>query len=403
MPAPDLSLEVSDAIEPASTGKGGAVARILHLNAGNLYGGVESMLTTIARMRHLCPGMEPHFVTCFEGRSSRELVEAGVPVHVLGPVRVSRPWTVWRARKRLRRILQAQRFDLVVCHMDWTLVVFSGVARAAGNRVALWAHGWQTRENWLGRMARRLKPDLAIANSHFTEAIIRERFPDTPARVIYCPVTLVESPEADKWRAALRQEHALDDATTVILQVSRLEAWKGHAVLLQALSKLKSKSKWVCWIVGGPQTGEEEAYFRQIQETASQFGLSGRVKFFGQRSDVPRLFAASDIYCQPNQAPEPFGLSFVEALWAGRPVISSALGGALEIVDPSCGVLVEPGDADGLAATLDRLIDSPELRRTLGSAGAGRARELCDPGSQLNKLKELARELVRRPEGVFGA
>ena len=98
--------------------------RVLHLSAGNLYGGVETMLTTMARLRHLCEGMEPCFGVCFEGRLSQELRDAGVPVHVLGAVRISRPWTVWRARRRLRKLLSEENFDAVVCHMAWPLVVF---------------------------------------------------------------------------------------------------------------------------------------------------------------------------------------------------------------------------------------------------------------------------------------
>src|SRR5580698_3727045 len=91
--------------------------RILHLHSGNLYGGVETLLVTLANLRHLCPSMEPHFALCFDGRLNREISSSGVPVHMLGRVRISRPWSGWRARRRLREILRRERFDAVVCHM----------------------------------------------------------------------------------------------------------------------------------------------------------------------------------------------------------------------------------------------------------------------------------------------
>ena len=172
--------------------------RVLHLNAGNLYGGVETLLTTLASMRDLCPEMEPHFATCYAGRSSRELEAAGCPVYWLTPARFSRPWTIWRARRRLRELLRREPFDLVICHMAWTLVAFSGTARAAGHKVALWSHGFQTKENWLERRARKMTADVAIANSEFTAGIARRHFSKTPVEVIYCPVALTESPEADR-------------------------------------------------------------------------------------------------------------------------------------------------------------------------------------------------------------
>jgi glycosyltransferase involved in cell wall biosynthesis len=365
--------------------------RVLHLNAGNLYGGVETLLTTLANLRHLCPGMESHFATCYEGRSSQELIQTGVPVHNLGPVRLSRPWTAWRARRRLRELLLRERFDLVICHMSWTLVIFSAVARWSGHRVALWAHGFQSVENWLDRIARRMTPDFVIANSRFTAGWVRRQFPNTAVHVIYCPVAPVEFLEADRSRAPLRQEQGVDEDTAVILQVGRLEHWKGHLVHLRALALLDPAKKWVCWIAGGPQTGEQQEYFDQLQATASQLGIAARVKFLGQRSDVPKLLAAADIFCQPNQGPEPFGLVFVEALWAGRPVVSSSLGGAMEIVDESCGLLVKPGDPDSLAEALRRLIASPALRLQLGQAGPARAKQLCDPASQMNQLRDLTK------------
>jgi glycosyltransferase involved in cell wall biosynthesis len=377
--------------EPASSTGDASAVRVLHVNAGNLYGGVETLLTTLASLRNLCPGMEPHFATCYEGRSSRELREAGVTVHRLGPVRISRPWTVWRARRRLRELLERERFDLVICHMSWTMVLFSSAARASGHRVAMWAHGFQSVENWLDRMARRTSPDFVIANSRYTASWVHDQFPNTAVHVVYCPVAPVEFSDADRLRGAIRQEQGVDEDTVVILQVGRLEPWKGHLVHLRALSLLGSPEKWICWIVGGPQTREQHEYYRQLEATARQLGISSRVKFLGQRTDVPRLLAAADIFCQPNQGPEPFGLVFVEALWAGLPVVSSSLGGATEIVDESCGLLVKPGDPDSLADALRRLIRSSELRSQFGHAGPNRARRLCDPASQMNQLRDLSK------------
>jgi glycosyltransferase involved in cell wall biosynthesis len=356
-----------------------------------MYGGVETLLATLAGSRRLCPGMEPHFAVCYEGRSSREIRAAGAAVHLLGPARISRPWTVWRARRRLRELLRRERYDMVVCHMDWTLVVFGPAIRAEGGKVALWAHGFQNGRSWLDRMARRQRgPDLAIANSRFTAARVRPQFPLAPVSVIYCPV----APASDfrtgaQWRAATREKQGVDESTTVILQAGRLEEWKGHLIHLNALSQLKTACQWALWIAGGPQTPGQEQYLLRLRETANRLGIADRVRFLGQRSDVPELMAAADIFCQPNPEPEPFGLVFVEALWAGLPVITSDIGGAVEIVDETCGLLVKPGDAASLAQSLDALIDSSSLRARLGGSGVERASSLCDPASQMRKLQDL--------------
>lgn len=367
--------------------------RVLHLNAGNLYGGVETFLTTLARLRGLCPGMEPHFGCCYEGRFTEELAAAEVPVHFLGGpggVRMSRPSTVRFARQRLRELLEREHFDLVLCHMGWSLVIFSRVAQSAGVKVAVWEHGFQDKKTWLGWLTSRMRPDICIANSNFTAATARTHFPHTPVQVIYYPVALTQATQAERWRSDLRREEKVDDDTTVILQVSRMEPWKGHLLHLNALSRLKTQARWVCWIVGGPQKRDENEYFGQLQQTASRLGISDRVRFMGQRADVPKFLAAADIFCQPNQGAEPFGIVFIEALWAGKPVVTTAIGGAVEIIDESCGILTKPGDADNLAEALDRLLDSTELRVKLGESGPARALQLCDPALRMDEIRKLS-------------
>ena len=71
--------------------------------------------------------------------------------------------------------------------------------------------------------------------------------------------------------------------------------------------------------------------------------------------------------------------------------MTTALGGALEILDESCGLLVEPNDPSGLAVALEQLIESAEMRRRLGDAGAARALSLCDPAARMKALSDVSR------------
>jgi len=98
-------------------------------------------------------------------------------------------------------------------------------------------------------------------------------------------------------------------------------------------------------------------------------GLADRVMFLGHRSDVSRVLAAADIHCQPNLLPEPFGIAFVEALYAGLPLVTTALGAATEIVSPMCGILVPPNDVAALAEALHQMIDDGGASRGVGVCG----------------------------------
>lgn len=125
-----------------------------------------------------------------------------------------------------------------------------------------------------------------------------------------------------------------------------------------------------------------------LRAEAAALGIGPRVNFLGERSDIARLLAAADIYCQPNICPESFGITFVEAMYAGLPVVTTAIGGALEIVDGSCGMLVEPNEPAALARALGKLIEDRELRARLSAAGPAHAAALCDPARQMAHLAE---------------
>jgi glycosyltransferase involved in cell wall biosynthesis len=365
--------------------------RVLHIHSGNLYGGVETMLTTLARRRDACPAMEPHFALCFEGLLSEELEACGARVHRLPNVRVSRPATVLRARRALAALLSDEKFDVAVCHSAWSHAVFSRVVRAASLPLVFWSHDAATGTHWLERWARRTPPDLAICNSVYTARALRSFFPHTRAEVVYCPLDLpdLDSYRTPESRAAVRAELDTPTDAAVIIQVSRMEECKGHSLHLRALGSLLELEGWVCWMVGGGQRPRERAYEERLKTEAERLGLTSRLRFTGQRRDVPRLLAAADIYSQPNTAPDSFGLTFVEALHAGLPIVTTALGGACEVLDDTCGLLVPPNDPGELAAQLRRLLQDERLRTRFKETGPARALLLCEPDVNLRRFRGL--------------
>lgn len=374
--------------------------RVLHVHSGNLYGGVETMMLALVRQRDLRPEVETAFALCFNGRLSRELEAGGADVFYLGETQIRNLLSVRRARKSLSDLLRRHCFDVVATHSCWSQAIFGRVVRAAGLPLVNFMHGPAQGRHWLERWAKRTPPDAVIANSRFTAGTVKHLFPQTPFEVIYPLVTFKQQKPANV-RRQLRQAFGIAENTTVIIQVSRMEALKGHSLHLQALSKLRHLADWECWMVGDAQRPEEFGYAEGLKSQAENLGVAERLRFLGERADISELLAAADIFCQPNIAPEAFGITFVEALIAGLPVVTTAIGGAIEIVGDSCGVLVPPGDAKEVAKALRLLITDKKQRIQLGSQGPARARQICDSSDQMLKLYEVLAEVNRKSDADF--
>lgn len=370
--------------------------RVLFTHSGNMYGGVETMLVTFARHRDVCPTMQQHFALCFEGRLRDELDECRVPVHDLGYVRIRQPLSVRRARQAFANLLTDVAFDAVVSQSAWSHALFGPVAQSLGVPLINWIHGVADRDSWLEQWARRTPADLTICNSEFTAQAFRKTTPTASLEVLHCPVAAPGQSFSKSNSARVRAEMKTGNDAVVIIQASRMEPWKGHQTLLDALAALRDSDRWVCWIVGGPQRPNEVGHFNELIARAQDLGIADRIRFTGQQAQVSPLLAAADIFCQPNIDPEPFGISFVEALYAGRPVVTTDIGGAREIITDRCGVLVEPRNVQHLSRTLRQLIDDRTLRSRLGSAGPWRANELCDPRQQLLRFQQILSNVTRR-------
>lgn len=376
--------------------------RVLHVHSGNLYGGIETILVCLAANRRSYPGMDPEFALCFEGRLSHSLVESGVAVHFLPSVHGRNPVSVWRARARLRELIRQREFELVVCHSPWTHTMFSSAVRSLGRRLVFWQHGVFSGRHWSELCARLTPPDVVISASEFARGSLAKVFPGVPCAVIHPPVAAPEIPDSTCSRKNIRAELRTAEHDVVVIQVARMEPGKGQMLQLQALRALRKVPNWTCWFAGGAQRAQEIRYFDALQNYAHDAGIAERIRFLGDRSDIGSLLFAADLLSHPTVGPEGFGIVLVEGLYAGLPVIAADLGALREIVSPSCGLLVRPGDEAALAENLLNLIRDPVLRAGIGRGGPSRARRLCEPTAQINKLGTQLTAIARKAEVTSG-
>ncbi|MCU0567971.1 MAG: glycosyltransferase [Oculatellaceae cyanobacterium Prado106] len=122
-------------------------------------------------------------------------------------------------------------------------------------------------------------------------------------------------------------------------------------------------------VVGEALFGETE-YAERLRAIANQPELAGRVHWLGFRNDIPALMSACDLVLHTSTEPEPFGRVIIEGQLAGRPVIATAAGGAIELIeDGVTGRLVPPEDAAALAQVMGELLKQPDLAQKIANQG----------------------------------
>jgi len=131
-----------------------------------------------------------------------------------------------------------------------------------------------------------------------------------------------------------------------------------------------------------------------LEALATELGIAERVHFLGYRDDIPQLLAACDVFALPSLY-EGSSLAVLEAMAAGRPVVSSAIGGTDELIDDGVdGLLVAPGDTAGLAGALRRLLDDAELRKSFAERARRRVERDFTPTAMTQRVEAIYGELL---------
>ncbi len=210
--------------------------------------------------------------------------------------------------------------------------------------------------------------DGIFCNSRKTADLLKESHSWLEGReieVLYNPVPPLSSPgagEADR----VRRELSISPDDFVVLSVGRLDLDKGHVFLVRAFASLLKECPNARLIIAGE--GPERS---RLEDEISGSCAPDRADLVGFIADPAALYAAADVMVMPSlPGYESFSNAALEGMSFGLPLIATTCGGFPELVtDGENGILVEPGDAGGIAVGLKKLAADSNLRERLGKAG----------------------------------
>lgn len=344
--------------------------------------------------------------------ASRLEADGGRLAHM--PAQSKNPLTILGNAARLIDLIRREKVSLV--HARSRAPAFSALWAAHATKTPFVAtyHGVYNAKSNLKRWynAVMTKGDLVIANSEYTRAHVIAEHGVDPDKVVAIPrgvdlsrfePGLVGAERIDALRKAWGV--APDERRLKVLLAGRLTRWKGQALLIEAMARLKAAGDdHVLLLLVGDDQGRK-AYRAELEAQIAAAGLQDDVKIVGHCDDMPAAYLVADLAIAPSLEPEAFGRTAVEPQVMGKPVLAADHGAARETVLPGrTGWLVAPGDpqawADALVAARDA---GAALRQTMGQTARARARRLysvdamCEATLQVYARVLEARVLERRP------
>lgn len=262
---------------------------------------------------------------------------------------------------------------------------------------------------WLGREVVDILRDarMVIGVSEFIrDDAIRNGVPADRARALYNTVVVppeLPAPTRLEARRTFRHELSVPADSLLVGMTARLNPYKGQEELLEAMLPLLRRDARLQLVLAGEEQPTGNGMIARMRHRAESHSVLPQVHLLGHRSDVPDILDALDVFAHPSQA-EPFSLSILEAMAHGLPVVAWREGGPAEIVvHGDTGILVEPGNREGLSESLDRLLADAKLRETMGQRGRTRAATVFHPDVAAGAFLSLLQEAVERePRQVRG-
>lgn len=263
-------------------------------------------------------------------------------------------------------------------------------------------HVWQVREIierpwWIRRFLRFFMPLLAdriICVSSQAAKLFSRAAIENNVTVVNDGVDLnLFYPRADI--PEIKAQLGIPNERLVIGYCGRLIRRKGVAVLIAAVENLLDKGYDLQLLIIGSVVPKYQDQASEIKQQLAAKGLKHRHTILLEVRDVARYLSASDIVVQPSIEPEGFGLTALEAMALGKPVIATPLGGPLDLITShQNGLFAVPGDSCDLALKIEGLIKDKSSREALGSQALDTVRQRFDAALVSKRVGQVYQRLT---------
>jgi len=240
-------------------------------------------------------------------------------------------------------------------------------------------------------MYRRLTRSVVVSSSRVKSWVVeRLRMPADRVHRIFVPVdTDAFSPRAPD--PGLSGELGIGGGGPLVVNVARLAPVKGHEVLIDAFARVAAgRPGAVLVLVGEAWSGQPEG----LRRRAADLGIEPSVVFAGRRTDVARFLAAAAVCVSSSLGSEENSRAVSEYMASARPVVATRVGVVPELVGGEAGLLVDPGDPDGLAAAIERILSDPDGARRMSERARKRAVELLSRTAFAEQLEGVLRSVA---------
>ena len=313
------------------------------------------------------------------------LEELGViaRLEALAIQRAIAPLSDLRCLARLIRLMRRERFDLVhsmTPKAGLLAMVAAWIARVPVRIHTFTGQVWATRTGiaraalkWIDTAMARTAT-FTLADSQSQRSFLASEGVVSASKIAVLANGSVSGVDATRFRpdpvrrGIVRESLGVPMTDVVLLFVGRINRDKGVMDLARAFAILADRRADIRLLMVGP---DEESLTGAIRNVCSRH--LARLHFCAYANAPEDFMTASDILCLPSYR-EGFGTVIIEAAAVGLPTVASRIYGVVDaVVDGKTGLLHEPADLDGLAGQLERLMSSPELRRSLGAEARARA------------------------------
>lgn len=342
---------------------------------GNMNGAMVHCVQLCERL-----AQQGHRITlvCRENSQVREYV-TDMPIEVVLSAQHRIPTDELR---RIATIVKQEQVDLIHAHMSRAQFFGVLLKHMTGVPCVATAHCQAIK-------AHRMFNDFVISNSEANRRTqMRKNFVrSSRIETVYCPIDLAgHKPLAALERSAVRESLGASEETKLLGIIGSVCQRKGHDLLLRALPAVLHKFPQVrVAMVGGPHPD----YSAECLRLAKQLAVDHAVVWTGFRKDIPQVMSALDLCIVPSRS-EPFGLTAVEALAAGTPVIAARVGGLPESVDHEhTGLLIKPNRPKELAEAILRLLSDAELYEQCSQAARPAMLQRYDAERLWTRIEEI--------------